>query len=178
MRKNILHSGLIIVGLVLIFAVPGSPQTARQAGQTATTTAPAVRTPVRGDQPAESVLAGTSDIVEVPAKKQAVFQKIEARRPVPVKNLTLVAGSAKYSFATPEDATLYEGMQALASTTSFIFTSKKYQDLGYLIESINGKANADGFYWTLYINGAYATVGASTYIPKSNDIIAWKYEKL
>lgn len=77
----------------------------------------------------------------------------------------------------PKNHSVYEAMTALASTTDFTFKSKYYPGLGFFIEEINGVKNADGFYWTLYINGRYSTVGASQYILKDKDRYEWKYEK-
>lgn len=111
----------------------------------------------------------------VPTKQEAVVPVTEIAE---TKNLTLIAGEDEYPMSVSEGSTLYESMVSLASTTGFRFSAKEFSGLGYMIESINGKQNAGGFYWTLYINGVYATTGASTYRPKEGDKAEWRYEKL
>ncbi|MDO8664164.1 MAG: DUF4430 domain-containing protein [Candidatus Liptonbacteria bacterium] len=89
--------------------------------------------------------------------------------------ITLAAGDNKYDISAQKGATVYDAMTTLASTTQFSFSSKYYSGLGYFIDSINGIKNANGNYWTLYVNGTYATVGASAYKLSGNDRIEWKY---
>ncbi len=44
------------------------------------------------------------------------------------------------------------------------------------VTSIDGQANAAPKYWTLYVNGTMASVGAKDAVTKSTDIITWKLE--
>lgn len=185
MGKKILSLiGIIILGFILIFAVPSAPRAVAPTNNIATSTISATPKPVRGDQPDKNILTGTSNIVKAaiqPVKTEEVEKQSQKIAEIPAtrtKSLTLVVGETRHTFAAPENMTLYDSMSLLASTTSFTFTSKEFSGLGYRIESINGKVNADGTYWTLYINGEYANVGASTYVPKDNDVIEWKYLKL
>lgn len=87
----------------------------------------------------------------------------------------LTAGENKYGISVQKGATVYDAMTKLASSTSFSFSAKYYFGLGYFIDAINGIKNANGYYWTLFVNGAYATVGASAYQLSANDSIEWKY---
>lgn len=51
-----------------------------------------------------------------------------------------------------------------------------YAGLGELITQIGDKKGGDGGrYWQYWINGAYANVGASSYVVKLGDTIEWKY---
>ena len=68
-------------------------------------------------------------------------------------------------------------MNQLSLNGNFSFKAKNYSGLGYFVEEINGIKNADGFYWTLYINNKYSTVGVSQYKLMSGDSVWWKYEK-
>jgi len=67
---------------------------------------------------------------------------------------------------------------ASSSATPFVFKAKEYPGMGYLVEEINGIKGAGGKYWTLYVNGKYATVGVSQYKPNDGDVIDWRYESL
>jgi hypothetical protein len=101
---------------------------------------------------------------------------------VPIQNtlspvsIVLRAGEAQYVALVPENSSVYDTMKVLASTTSFTFDATYYPSLGYFIEQINGITNADGTYWTLYINNAYSTIGASQYRIRKGDTVEWKYE--
>ena len=95
------------------------------------------------------------------------------------KNLSVnfVVGAKNYSANVPAGSTTYDAMNILASTTDFSFKSDFYSGLGYFIEEINGVKNSGGYYWTLYVDGKYSEVGASSYKLLSGDSVEWKYEK-
>jgi hypothetical protein len=93
------------------------------------------------------------------------------------ETIILKVGTETYTVAVPIQATIFDAMQILASTTSFRFEAKHYAGLGYFIESINGIRNEDGWYWTLYVDDAFAKKGASQYELKHGDRVEWKYEK-
>lgn len=52
---------------------------------------------------------------------------------------------------------------------------KTYKGLGELMTRIGDKESGGGKYWQYWVNGNYAQVGASSYVPKTGDIIEWKY---
>lgn len=91
-------------------------------------------------------------------------------------NAKIVVEGTTYDFFADGETSLYELMIEL-QTRGLVIKTKKFGSLGYLIDGINGKDSRDGYYWTLYINGLESNVGASLYVPKTNDIIEWKYEK-
>lgn len=91
--------------------------------------------------------------------------------------ITIRVGTMTYVTRVSPGATVYDAMNILASTTPFFFSAKRYPDLGYFVQNINGIENSGGAYWTLYINGEYATVGASGYAVREADNIQWKFEK-
>lgn len=92
--------------------------------------------------------------------------------------IPVLIGNASYHAAISNNGTVYDAMLHLASTTSFAMDTKYFSGLGYFIESINGVPNANGAYWTLYVNGAYSPVGASARVLEPGDTIEWRYEKL
>ncbi len=92
--------------------------------------------------------------------------------------ISFVAGSTTYAESVPQGSTAYDAMAILASTTpSFNFKAAYYSGLGYFVQEINGIKNSSSMYWTLYINGAYSTVGASSYVVKNGDTVEWRFEK-
>lgn len=57
-----------------------------------------------------------------------------------------------------------------------ITTESEY---GELVDSIEGhKGGTDGKYWSFYVNGEMAQVGADAYIQQEGDLIEWKFQKL
>lgn len=104
-------------------------------------------------------------------------------------SLTVSAAVDKvsYRFSVPDESSVYDAMNILASTTlssppsfsttPFSFRAKYFWGLGYFVEQINGVGNSNGAYWTLYINGAYSAVGASEYRLRPDDDIEWRFEK-
>ena len=67
-------------------------------------------------------------------------------------------------------------MNIFASTTNFVFTAHEYPSMGYFVDSINGKKNANGAYWLLYLNGVETGAGASQTFLKANDTVEWRYK--
>lgn len=52
-------------------------------------------------------------------------------------------------------------------------------EYGDLVDSIEGhKGGTDGKYWSFYVNGVMAQVGASAYVQEEGDVIEWKFQKL
>ncbi|OGF52522.1 hypothetical protein A3I27_02815 [Candidatus Giovannonibacteria bacterium RIFCSPLOWO2_02_FULL_43_11b] len=61
---------------------------------------------------------------------------------------------------------------------NIIFEFQKYPSLGKMVTKIGDKKNsAEGGYWQYWINGNYASVGASEYLLKPGDKIEWKFSK-
>lgn len=83
-----------------------------------------------------------------------------------------------------EDISYTQGMNvfdALKQVTSNEGIDLKYQDyggsMGVFIEGIGGLENnySKNLYWQYWVNGLFATIGASSYTLKSGDSIEWKY---
>lgn len=57
-------------------------------------------------------------------------------------------------------------------------TSVKQDTTGMVISIASRQAdNTQREFWSFYINGQSAQVGAASYVTKNNDIITWKIEK-
>ena len=58
------------------------------------------------------------------------------------------------------------------------FEFEEYFGLGKMVTKIGDKENsAEGGYWQHWVNGEYASVGASQYLLKPGDKIEWKFSK-
>jgi hypothetical protein len=52
----------------------------------------------------------------------------------------------------------------------------KHYSFGYFVTSIDGVVGNGPKYWTFYVNGKEASVGASSYVTKNSDRINWKLQ--
>jgi hypothetical protein len=72
------------------------------------------------------------------------------------------------------------GMTSLAQlqleADDVVVTESEY---GKLVDSIEGhKGGNGGKYWSFYINGEMAPIGADAYIQQEGDTVLWKFQKL
>ena len=91
--------------------------------------------------------------------------------------ITLSVGGKNYHGTIRAEATVHDAMNELASSSDFKFTSKEFSGMGAFVESINGKPNANGFYWILRVNGKESQKGISQTFISQGDTVEWKYEK-
>jgi hypothetical protein len=68
------------------------------------------------------------------------------------------------------------GVNAYVLLQKHATVQAKHYSFGYLVTSIDGVAGNGPKYWTFYVNGKAATVGASSYVTKNSDKIAWKLQ--
>jgi hypothetical protein len=68
------------------------------------------------------------------------------------------------------------GVNAYDLLQKYATVKAKRYSFGYLVTSINGVAGNGPKYWTFYVNGKQATVGASSYVTKNSDKITWKLQ--
>lgn len=70
-----------------------------------------------------------------------------------------------------------EGKNALELLKSKATVTTKQSSYGEYVDTVNGvQGGTDGKYWTFYINGKMAQVGAADYKTKDGDKIEWKFE--
>ncbi len=67
-----------------------------------------------------------------------------------------------------------EGRTALELLKKHTTVQTKTYDFGELVTAINGQDGGGTKYWTFYVNGAEAQVGAGAYATKGDDKIEWK----
>ncbi|MFA6322105.1 MAG: DUF4430 domain-containing protein [Candidatus Buchananbacteria bacterium] len=116
-----------------------------------------------------------------PVKTQAMSSD---EKKLPAVSLIIDFGSGqKKSFSVPaisEKTTVFNLLQAVLSKNKIDLGFKDYGgDMGVMIESIdsiknNGQA---GRYWQYWVNGRYASLGASSNYIKAGDLVEWKYVK-
>jgi hypothetical protein len=70
-----------------------------------------------------------------------------------------------------------DAMQTLSERGELSFTTTGFPSMGVFIDAINGRENAGGMYWILYINGTSSPVGASAASIEVGDVVEWKYKK-
>jgi hypothetical protein len=80
------------------------------------------------------------------------------------------------TFAVISGRTVFDEMRRLKGAGALIFESAAYPSLGAFAESINGKKNAGGFYWFLYLNGKTSEMGMSNLRIRPGDLIEWRYK--
>lgn len=90
---------------------------------------------------------------------------------------TLMVAGVAYPITANAGETVIEMMRALSAAGTLTFTGRNYPSLGFFVDSINGRQNADGRYWFLYVNGLSASAGASAVVVNAGDTVEWKYEK-
>lgn len=54
----------------------------------------------------------------------------------------------------------------------------KTSSYGDYVQGIDGVEGDTGHFWSFYVNGSMASVGAGAYVSKSTDKIEWKFDKI
>lgn len=69
-----------------------------------------------------------------------------------------------------------EGINALSLFKKHANVETKHYSFGDMVISINGTSGKGPKYWTFYINGKEASVGAGSYTTESSDTLMWKLQ--
>lgn len=68
-------------------------------------------------------------------------------------------------------------LEQLKSEAKNVLTQES--EYGELVDSVEGhKGGTNGAYWSFYVNGEMAQVGAGSYVQEEGDYIEWKFQKL
>jgi hypothetical protein len=94
----------------------------------------------------------------------------------PAQTATIKIGDQSFTTPVLAGAKVMDAMQALQAAGHLTYTSQEYPGMGLFIDSINGKKNADGMYWILYINETSSGVGASSATIGRGDTVEWRYK--
>lgn len=68
------------------------------------------------------------------------------------------------------------GQNALALLKKHAAVQTKHYSFGDQVIAIDGTKGTGPKYWTFYINGKEASVGASSYVTKNTDTLTWKLQ--
>lgn len=71
-----------------------------------------------------------------------------------------------------------DGQNALDLLKKYAQVQTKHYSFGDLVVSINGTEGNGPKYWSFYLNGKLADVGAGSYVTKNTDNIEWKLQQL
>lgn len=85
------------------------------------------------------------------------------------------ASSQNVNAAVVTSTVTYQGVDG-ENALELLKAAHTVVDEGGFITSIDGQPNAAPKYWTLYVNGTMASVGAKDLVTKSTDTITWKLE--
>lgn len=87
---------------------------------------------------------------------------------------TAEAGRTEITYAAKPGITSLEQLQEEAKNV--VVEESGY---GKIVTSIEGHdSGTDGNYWSFYVNGEMAQVGADAYVQQEGDVILWKFQKL
>jgi len=68
------------------------------------------------------------------------------------------------------------GVNALTLLKKHAHVQTKHYSFGDMVTSIDGTPGNGPKYWTFYVNGKEANVGAGSYTTKNSDTITWKLQ--
>jgi hypothetical protein len=68
------------------------------------------------------------------------------------------------------------GVNAMTLLERHVTVGVKHYSFGDFVTSINGVVGNGPKYWTFYINGKEAAMGASSYVTKNSDTLTWKLQ--
>lgn len=116
--------------------------------------------------------------VSPPATASTVEEVEVSMISVTLRIVPIGASSTTYAITIANNATVYEVMQQ-AKAQGFTFKDKNFPGIGRYVTQIAGvqEDKHAGVYWSLYLNGAYASVGASSARVHDGDMVTWKFEK-
>ena len=69
-----------------------------------------------------------------------------------------------------------DGVNALSLLQKYTTVKTKHYSFGDMVTSINGVSGNGPKYWTFYVNGKMASVGAGSYATKQSDTLSWKLQ--
>ncbi|MBI2636732.1 MAG: DUF4430 domain-containing protein [Parcubacteria group bacterium] len=104
-------------------------------------------------------------------------QSVQTERPT---SIMIDTGAELLGFSelsVTEGDTVWSLLERTAGASGELsVTATDYEDLGVLIESINGYQNgSDTKYWQYWVNNTYAEVAADAYVVRPGDVIMWKF---
>ena len=107
--------------------------------------------------------AETLPLGSTESSQQVVEQEIEG------------VGRTEISYTATEGITSLEQLQAEVEDVVIV----EHSEFGSYVDSIEGNVGGeDGYYWSFYVDGQMAEVGADSYMQKGGEVIECKYQSL
>lgn len=95
-------------------------------------------------------------------------------------NLTIDNGvrTLEFPMEVEENCTVFELLEKASGTYGFSFKYSNNDSYGVFVEELDGVSHSPGSskYWMYYVNGNYASLGASSQTISNGDAILWSYE--
>lgn len=116
---------------------------------------------------AAAIAIGVTTVVLVsqPAKETPNSSVSEQQQAAPSQNENLVSFTA------------VSGKSVLDQLKEQATVEVKDSSYGPYVDAINGKVGGtDNKYWSFYVDGQLAQVGAAEYMPNGGELIEWKFE--
>lgn len=114
----------------------------------------------------------SDDPINIPAS--VTQQEIKA-------SLSVDYGSGKSVFydavKIQNGETAYSLLVKKMNETNISVQTKSY-DYGTMVESVNGVASSQTYFWSYLVNGQMGNVSADKYVLSPNDKVEWKYTKI
>lgn len=169
MKKTYIVAAALVLTFGLIALRPEQRTVPQTAQPSATSNVAAATTSEAQANAVPSIPSGARAAASLPA--------VQTETPTSAPNVTIFVEGISYPVYAAEGATVLDAMREAAASSSLAFSGREYPSLGFFIESVNGKENADGFYWFLYLNGASSDTGASQTLLHPGDSVEWKYKR-
>jgi uncharacterized protein DUF4430 len=165
-RAELIALGLLVpLTAVLALTLRWFPQTT----DTAPTPVAETQTPTPSATPAPSPTPRAPDTATPTPETASVV--LDVRAP---------SGPTTYHVPVPAGpATVAEILASAADHSGLQLKTKDFGgSLGTFVEAINGVENdpARSLYWSLYVNGTFSPLGASSARVRAGDTVTWKYE--
>lgn len=92
-------------------------------------------------------------------------------------NIVFGNGNMKsYEMVPPKNATVFSLLEELVERENFKIEFKIYEEMGVLVQSIDGVKNGqDNAYWQYWVNGALPPIAADKKEVVKGDRVEWKF---
>ncbi len=129
--------------------------------------------------PSSSPAPGTAGGGTTPPPAGSVAPGGGAPQGLPV-TLVIDSGARRleYSLRVDEGSTVFDLLLEASGRYGFSFDYSNNSSYGAFVEELDGVRNDPraGMFWLYYVNGNYASLGASSQILSEGDVILWRYQ--
>jgi len=98
----------------------------------------------------------------------------QEQRQIIAVQLTVDYGNGDTQMFLAQELRSGDSVLTLLEKSGVALEKRNFPGVGVFIEAINGVHNTGNYYWQFWVNGEYATVGASQYALQHGDQVLWK----